>query len=168
MKTYISSIFESLFSVSKKNVFSHFLYVYLSSFSSQEKWFSVIHILHCITKWWLSGKESSAMQEMQVRSLGWEDFLRRKWQSTLVFLTGKAHGQRTLAGYSPQGYKRAGHDLAIQQQHSLYGLALSLAHKLHAIIFFKCTSNRNFIQFKHKMNFIRNIPRHFIEFEQFE
>ena len=101
MKTYISSIFESLFSVSKKNVFSHFLYVYLISFSSQEKWFSVIHILHCITKWWLSGKESSAMQEMQVRSLGWEDFLRRKWQSTLVFLTGKAHGQRTLAGYSP-------------------------------------------------------------------
>ena len=45
---------------------------------------------------------------------------------------------------------------------------LSLAHKLHAVIFSKCTSNRNFIQFKHKMNFIRNVPRHFIEFEQFE
>ena len=140
----------------------------MSSFSSQEKWFLVIHLLYYITKWWLSGEESSAMQEMQVQSLGWEDLLRRTWQSTLVFLTGKSHGQRTLAGYSPQGYKRAGHDLVIQQQYSLYGLVLSLAHKLHAVIFSKCTSNRNFIQFKHKMNFIRNVPRHFIEFEQFE
>ena len=28
---------------------------------------------------------------------------RRKWQSTLVFLPGKSHGQRSLAGYSPWG-----------------------------------------------------------------
>ena len=27
---------------------------------------------------------------------------RRKWQSTLVFLPGKFHGQRSLAGYSPR------------------------------------------------------------------
>ena len=26
---------------------------------------------------------------------------RRKWQSTLVFLLGKFHGHRSLAGYSP-------------------------------------------------------------------
>ena len=26
---------------------------------------------------------------------------RRKWQSTPVFLPGKSHGQRSLAGYSP-------------------------------------------------------------------
>ena len=26
---------------------------------------------------------------------------RRKWQPTLVFLSGKPHGQRSLAGYSP-------------------------------------------------------------------
>ena len=26
---------------------------------------------------------------------------RRKWQPTPVFLPGKAHGQRSLAGYSP-------------------------------------------------------------------
>jgi len=26
---------------------------------------------------------------------------RRKWQSTPVFLPGKLHGQRSLAGYSP-------------------------------------------------------------------
>ena len=31
---------------------------------------------------------------------------RKKWQPTLVFLPGKAHGQRNLAGYSPWGCKR--------------------------------------------------------------
>ena len=30
---------------------------------------------------------------------------RRKWQPTLVFLPGKSHGQRSLAGYSPWGLK---------------------------------------------------------------
>ena len=32
-----------------------------------------------------------------VRKMPW----RRKWQSTPVFLPGKSHGQRSLAGYSP-------------------------------------------------------------------
>ena len=39
-----------------------------------------------------------AMQEMQVQSLSW----RREWQPTPVFLPGKFHGQRSLAGSSPQ------------------------------------------------------------------
>ena len=30
---------------------------------------------------------------------------RRAWQPTLVFLPGESHGQRSLAGYSPQGCK---------------------------------------------------------------
>ena len=30
---------------------------------------------------------------------------RRKWQPTPVFLPGKPHGWRSLAGYSPWGYK---------------------------------------------------------------
>ena len=30
---------------------------------------------------------------------------RRKWQSTPVFLPGKSHGRRSLAGYSPWGRK---------------------------------------------------------------
>ena len=30
---------------------------------------------------------------------------RRKWQPTPVFLPGKSHGQRNLAGYSPWGCK---------------------------------------------------------------
>ena len=32
---------------------------------------------------------------------------RRKWQLTLVFLPGKFHGQRSLAGYSPWGHKES-------------------------------------------------------------
>ena len=32
---------------------------------------------------------------------------RRKWQSTVVFLLGKSHGQRSLAGCSPWGRKKS-------------------------------------------------------------
>ena len=35
-----------------------------------------------------------------VRRIPW-----RAWQPTLVFLPGESHGQRSLAGYSPQGCK---------------------------------------------------------------
>ena len=40
-----------------------------------------------------------------VRKIPW----RRKWQPTPVFVPGESHGQRSLAGYSPQSY-RVGHD----------------------------------------------------------
>ena len=39
-----------------------------------------------------------------VRKIPW----RRKWLLTTVFLTGKFHGQRSLAGYSPWGPKVSG------------------------------------------------------------
>ena len=32
---------------------------------------------------------------------------RREWQPTPVFWSGEFHGQRSLAGYSPQGYKES-------------------------------------------------------------
>ena len=32
---------------------------------------------------------------------------RREWQPTPVFLPGEFHGQRSLAGYSPQGHKES-------------------------------------------------------------
>ena len=51
-------------------------------------------------------KNPHAMQEMGVRSLGWEDPLQEgKWKPTLVFLPGESHGQRSLVGYSPWGLK---------------------------------------------------------------
>ena len=50
---------------------------------------------------WLSGNESAC----QCRRGGFDPWigkipLRRKWQPTPVFLPGKSHGQRSLAGYS--------------------------------------------------------------------
>ena len=45
---------------------------------------------------------------MQVQSLGQEDPLeRREWKPTAVFLPGESPGQRSLAGYSPWGYKES-------------------------------------------------------------
>ena len=37
-----------------------------------------------------------------VRKIPWG----RKWQPTLVFLTGKSHEQRAQVGYSPCGHKQ--------------------------------------------------------------
>ena len=37
---------------------------------------------------------------------------RRAWQSTLVFLPGKSHRMRSLAGYKPKCCKKVGYDLA--------------------------------------------------------
>ena len=43
---------------------------------------------------------------MQVQSLGWENPLEKeKVQPTPVFLLGKSHRQRSLAGYNPWGHK---------------------------------------------------------------
>ena len=41
---------------------------------------------------------------------------RKKWQPTPVFLPGKSHGQRSLAGYSPPGCKDVGYDLVAKQK----------------------------------------------------
>ena len=59
-----------------------------------------------------------ARQEMCVQSLGGEEGLkkvpcRRKWPIS-VFLPGKSHGQRSMAGYSPWDLKRFQHDLVIK------------------------------------------------------
>ena len=52
-------------------------------------------------------KRLSTMREARVQSLIREDPRRRKWQSTLVLLPGKSHGQRSLVGYSPWGRKES-------------------------------------------------------------
>ena len=63
-------------------------------------------------------KNMPAMQEMQVRSLGWEDPLKKEWQPTPVFLPGKFHGQRSLKGYSPKGCKELDMPEHRTQQHN--------------------------------------------------
>ena len=52
-----------------------------------------------------SVKNPPAMQETWIWSLSLEDPWRRKWQPIPVFLPGKSHGQRSLAGYSPWSCK---------------------------------------------------------------
>ena len=44
------------------------------------------------------------MQETQIRTLGQEDPLEKEMA---VFLPGKSHGWRSLAGYSPWGHKES-------------------------------------------------------------
>ena len=56
--------------------------------------------------WWLRGLKSlPAMRQTWVRSLGWDDLWRRKWNPTPVFLPGKSHEWKSLVGYSPWGHK---------------------------------------------------------------
>ena len=57
---------------------------------------------------WCSSKESTC----QFRRRGFNPWVgkipwSRKWQHTPVFWSGKSHGQRNLAGYSPQSYKES-------------------------------------------------------------
>ena len=67
--------------------------------------------------WWLSGKESTC-QYRKCRFDPWVGKIpwRREWQPTPVFLPGKSHGQRSLAGYSQWGCKRVRHHLGTKQQ----------------------------------------------------
>ena len=58
---------------------------------------------------WPSGKESTCQCWRHKRCwFGlwvWKIPWSRKWQSTLVFVPGKFHGQRILVGYNPWGCK---------------------------------------------------------------
>ena len=47
------------------------------------------------------------MQEMGVLSLSQKIPRIRTWQPTPVFLPGKSHGHRSLAGYTPWGLKES-------------------------------------------------------------
>ena len=48
-------------------------------------------------------KSLPAVQETQIRSLGWEDPLEKGMVTTPVFLPGESHGQRKLTGYTVHG-----------------------------------------------------------------
>ena len=54
-------------------------------------------------------KNLPAMQETQVQSLGQENPVEKRMDTTLVFFPGKSHGQRSLVGYSSWGH-RVRHD----------------------------------------------------------
>ena len=89
------------------------LTVGLAILKFQKEWlFPLIILREYILKGkprWQSGKES-ACQGRRCKRCGFHPWVRkipwrRKWQPTPVFLPGKSHGQRSLAGYSPWGRK---------------------------------------------------------------
>ena len=54
-------------------------------------------------------KNLTANARDSVQSLGWEDPLEEGMTTHSSVLAGESHGQRRLAGYSPQGH-RVAHD----------------------------------------------------------
>ena len=57
-------------------------------------------------------KNLPAMQETRVWPPGQEDPLEKGMTATPVFLPAEFHGESSLAGYSPWGLQRAGHNWA--------------------------------------------------------
>jgi len=66
-------------------------------------------------------KNSPAMQEMQVGSLGQEDPLEEEMQPIPVSLPGKSHGQRSLVDYGPWGHKESDRTERLSTHACMYG-----------------------------------------------
>ena len=62
--------------------------------------------IYCISLVALIVKDPPAMQKTGVWSLGLEDPLEKETATHSVFLPGEFHGQRSLAVYSPWGWKK--------------------------------------------------------------
>ena len=52
-------------------------------------------------------KNLTAMEEIKVQSLGWENLLQKRMGIYSSTLTGEFYGQRNVAGYSPWGPKES-------------------------------------------------------------
>ena len=96
--------------------------------SDMTEWLTHIHIQ---ASWVVlvikNPSEMQEIQEMQVWSLGQKNSLRRKWQPTPVFLSGKFLGQRILVGCSPWR-SRVRHSWATELTHNSLCLSLSDTH----------------------------------------
>ena len=66
-------------------------------------------------------KHPPAKQQTQVWSLGRKDLLEKEMATlSSFFLPGKSHGRNSLAGYSPWGHRRVGHDLVTKWTTNLH------------------------------------------------
>ena len=63
-------------------------------------------------------KNLPAMQETQVQSLGQKDALEKELATHSSILACEIPWTESLTGYSPWGCKRAGHNLAAEQQYT--------------------------------------------------
>ena len=96
----------------------------------------IIYTIYCGLPQWLSGKESRRCRRRRFDSWIGKIPWRRKWQPTPVFLPGKLHEQRSLAGYSPWGRKRVRHNGATG--HVLYSvkciMTLNVKNNVHTLV----------------------------------
>ena len=89
------------------------------NYITTKKFYSIFSFLKYIpwasqvVQWW---RTYLPMQETWVQSWIGKIPWRRKWQPTPLFLPGKFHGQRSLAGYSSWDCKRVRHILETKQQ----------------------------------------------------
>ena len=86
--------------------------------------------------WWLSGKESACQCRRWEFHLWVGKIWRRKCLPTPVFLPGESHGQRILVGYSPQGFERAGHDIATKPPPPLTNTYCFVFYTFSPLVFF--------------------------------
>ena len=68
-------------------------------------------------------KNLPAVQETQVRSLGWECLLEKGMATTPIFLPGESHGQRSPVGYDPWNRKESDltEQLALSKWYNHFG-----------------------------------------------
>ena len=71
-----------------------------------------LHFLPIISKWVAQLVKNLPANAKRCKRHGFDPCVgkiswNRKWQPTPVFLPGKSHGQRSLAGYSPWGCKES-------------------------------------------------------------
>ena len=75
-------------------------------------------------------KNVPAMWETWVGFLGREEPLEREWQPNPVFLPGKSHGQRSLAGYSSWDCKELDTTELLTQNNSKYATIILVLIKI--------------------------------------
>ena len=84
--------------------------------------------------WWLSGEESSALQETRVQALGWKDPLEKEMTTQSSILAWRFHGQGILVGYSPWGCKES--DMTERLSLSLYKHVSKSVRSIHYFLHF--------------------------------
>ena len=72
-----------------------------------------------LARMWNNKNLHSLLGEMQ-------KWFKQKWQPTPIFLPGRFHGQRSLAGYSPLGHKEPDMTKATSGTHEWYMTGISL------------------------------------------
>ena len=123
-----------------------YIYTYKHIYESKAFFFLPLLFSVCICRLpcWLSSKEFIC----QCRRPGLDPWVRkspwrRTWQPIPLFLPGKYHGQRSLAGYSPCGHKRVRHNWATKEQlwymymyRYTYYINTYIYKPIHILIFF--------------------------------